>query len=276
MLHAKLLPQRLWVEVLNCETYIQNIYPHIYVKDNTPYEAWSGLKPEVTHFYIFGSRAWARIPSEKRKELDPQSPECIFVGYPDSVKGYRLIDISSNRLIIECSVQFKESVSHVPQQPHANTFVLPPVRDDENAHAESYSYESCESEDSYDPDIESIHVDADVESESRPKWAMTTLQDARDLVGDLADTRRNRSDFEEPPLTLTSTELMPPRNIFLVQDSNPQSYGEPAGNPFWESTMKEEYNSLLENQTWDLVPLPSGRKLVRCRWVYRTKSTADG
>jgi hypothetical protein len=25
-----------------------------------------------------------------------------------------------------------------------------------------------------------------------------------------------------------------------------------------------------------MVPLPSGRKLVRCRWVYRTKSTADG
>jgi hypothetical protein len=40
--------------------------------------------------------------------------------------------------------------------------------------------------------------------------------------------------------------------------------------------MQEEYKSLLENQTWDLVPLPSGRKLVRCRWVYKTKSTADG
>jgi hypothetical protein len=40
--------------------------------------------------------------------------------------------------------------------------------------------------------------------------------------------------------------------------------------------MQEEYNSLLENQTWDMVPLPSGKKLVRCRWVYRTKSVADG
>ena len=40
--------------------------------------------------------------------------------------------------------------------------------------------------------------------------------------------------------------------------------------------MQEEYNSLLENQTWDLVPLPSGRKLVICRWVYRTKRTEDG
>jgi hypothetical protein len=40
--------------------------------------------------------------------------------------------------------------------------------------------------------------------------------------------------------------------------------------------MQEEYNSLLENQTCDMVPLPLGRKLVRCRWVYRTKSGADG
>jgi hypothetical protein len=53
-------------------------------------------------------------------------------------------------------------------------------------------------------------------------------------------------------------------------------YGEVVGNPFWESIMQEEYKSLLENQTWDLVPLPSGRKLVRCRWVYRTKSAVDG
>ena len=40
--------------------------------------------------------------------------------------------------------------------------------------------------------------------------------------------------------------------------------------------MKEEYKSLLANDTWDLVPLPKGRKLVRCKWVYRTKYGPDG
>ena len=40
--------------------------------------------------------------------------------------------------------------------------------------------------------------------------------------------------------------------------------------------MQKEYNSLLENQTLDLVPLPSRKILVICRWVYITKSTADG
>jgi hypothetical protein len=114
MLHAKSLPQRLWAEALNYEKYIQNRSPHRSFKDNTPYEAWRGLKPKVNHFLIFGSRAWAQITYEKRKELDPQSTECIFVGYPDDVKGYRLIDLSSDQLIIERSVQFEESVSHVP------------------------------------------------------------------------------------------------------------------------------------------------------------------
>jgi len=40
------------------------------------------------------SRAWARIPSERRKAMEPQCRECIFVGYPDGVKGYRLLDSS--------------------------------------------------------------------------------------------------------------------------------------------------------------------------------------
>jgi hypothetical protein len=201
------------------------------------------------------------------------------------VKGYRLIDLSSDRLIIECSVQFEESVLHVPQQSHANTFTLPPIRDDEHAHVESSSDESFDSEDSENSDsylesvqsdAESEHPDAVVEPEKRPKWAQTTLQDVGNLVGDPADTRRIRSDFEEPPIALVATEPLPSRHIFLVQSSYLQSYGEAVGNPFWESAMQEEYNSLLENQAWDLVPLPSRRKLVICRWVYRTKSAADG
>ena len=35
--------------------------------------------------------------------------------------------------------------------------------------------------------------------------------------------------------------------------------------------MQEELNSLKENETWELVPLPPKRKLVQCKWFYRTK-----
>jgi hypothetical protein len=98
------------------------------------------------------------------------------------VKGYKLIDISSYRIIIERSVQFKESVSQVPQQPYANTFVLSHVRDDEHAHDDSSSDEIYDLEDSDDPDMESVQLDAEsmhpyahAEPEKRPKWAHTTL-----------------------------------------------------------------------------------------------------
>jgi hypothetical protein len=60
----------------------------------------------------------------------------------------------------------------------------------------------------------------------------------------------------------------------MVQYSYLQTYREVAGNPFWEASM-QEYNSLLENQTWDLVLLPSDMKLVRCIRVYRTKKAVE-
>jgi hypothetical protein len=73
-------------------------------------------------------------------------------------------------------------------------------------------------------DLESVHADA--EPELRPKWAKNTLQDVGDIFGDPIDTRMTRSNFEEPHLALTATEPMPPRHIFLVQYSDPLSYGE--------------------------------------------------
>ena len=80
MMEAKNLPPKYWAEAINCESYIQNRVPHKYLYGMTPFEAWSGHKPDVTHFRIFGSRAWARIPTKKRKDLQPQSQECLFVG----------------------------------------------------------------------------------------------------------------------------------------------------------------------------------------------------
>jgi hypothetical protein len=48
-------------------------------------------------------------------------------------------------------------------------------------------------------------------------------------------------------LLLHTTKPFPPMHIFLVQSTDPQSYRKATGNPFCESSMKEEYNSLLEN-----------------------------
>jgi len=40
--------------------------------------------------------------------------------------------------------------------------------------------------------------------------------------------------------------------------------------------MREEYDSLMTNNTWTLVPLPAGRKPVSCKWVFKIKQGANG
>jgi len=62
----------------------------------------------------------------------------------------------------------------------------------------------------------------------------------------------------------------------MTLGSDPQSHSEAAGNPLWEAAMDEEYSTLMENNTWDLVPLLKGRKHVRCRWIYQTNIAIDG
>ncbi len=44
----------------------------------------------------------------------------------------------------------------------------------------------------------------------------------------------------------------------------------------WREAMDAEYQSLMENGTWYLVPPPTDRKLVTCKWLLRKKFHADG
>jgi hypothetical protein len=62
----------------------------------------------------------------------------------------------------------------------------------------------------------------------------------------------------------------------VSETHDPETFAEASGHPDWDTIMNEEYRSLMENDTWDLVPLPKGRKLVRCKWVYRIKYASDG
>ena len=59
-------------------------------------------------------------------------------------------------------------------------------------------------------------------------------------------------------------------------ESDPQTYEEAVGDPRWKEAMKEEFISLQKSNTWELVDLPPGRKLVQCKWVYKTKFATDG
>ena len=116
------------------------------------------------------------------------------MGYSDDVKGYRLIDPSTDKLFIEWSVQFEEIPLHAPLESHAETFVplpTPHILDDESTHSDHDSDLSFES----DGEHEHEYVDPPLFSPKRTRslreiYAQTTPQDAGDLVGDPVDLRR--------------------------------------------------------------------------------------
>jgi hypothetical protein len=49
-------------------------------------------KVNLSHFKIFGCKAFMHLTEKNRKKWDTKSREHIFVGYFEETKGYRLID----------------------------------------------------------------------------------------------------------------------------------------------------------------------------------------
>ena len=44
----------------------------------------------------------------------------------------------------------------------------------------------------------------------------------------------------------------------------------------WKEATDSEYQSLLENKTWDLVDLPENSKAIGCKWVFMVKYDENG
>ena len=72
----------------------------------------------------------------------------------------------------------------------------------------------------------------------------------------------------------------PALNYLLLTDGGePECYDEALqdeNSSKWELAMKDEMDSLLMNQTWELTELLVGKKVLHNKWVYRIKNEYDG
>jgi hypothetical protein len=108
MLHDQGLPLFLWAEAFYTVVYLHNRSPHRAVGSMTLDEAFSGKKPEVGHFRIFGCITYSYVPSEKRTKLEPMTERGIFVGYSETSKAFRIYLPSLRKTVLRRDVRFEE------------------------------------------------------------------------------------------------------------------------------------------------------------------------
>jgi len=78
MISAKKLPKSFWPEAVNWTVHVLNCSPTLAVKNKTPEEAWSGVKPSVEPFRVFGCIAHVHVPNSNRTKLDDKSLSCVL------------------------------------------------------------------------------------------------------------------------------------------------------------------------------------------------------
>nr|GFA63361.1 Gag-Pol polyprotein [Tanacetum cinerariifolium] len=84
----------------------QNLVRKVELK--TPVETWIEKPVNYLDIHIFGSHVYVRCNTLETTKLDLKSRKCLFLGYADGVKGYRLWDLTAHKVVVSRDVVFIE------------------------------------------------------------------------------------------------------------------------------------------------------------------------
>ena len=233
-LHAG-LPLQFLADAVDTVVYLINRGPSSSLDGGIPEEAWTGKKVNCSFLRTFGCEACFHIDKDNRTKLEAKSKKCTFIGYRINDFGYRLYDYENHKIIRSRDVVFNEKVMYKDQLQR------------KKQEKEGIEY--------------------------------TVLDEIRENEIPKAVENRNDQQQQEVPQTPTSvvrksTKLSRPPERYSpsLYHALLTDFGEPEGyeeaihvetRKKWEEGMKEEMDSLVNNQTWYLVQFPVGR-----RWVY--------
>ena len=274
MLHHSKRSASYWAEALQSAVHIKNRSPHRAVEVKTPEELWTGHKPDVSHLRVFGCDAYVHIPKHKRGKLESKSVKCVFVGYQDGCKGWRLYEPRSNQLFVSRDVTFVEDTSSSDYvgdggEAHIESQVLfqsePVQRDDQHAIEEQHVEQGCDHDaEDEDDDVPTVHDDAAHDVPDNNQVAPAAQRPRRIRYKPVEYWKVNP---ERVQANAVCTSAEPNSFQQAVQSVDATK---------WMEAMQEEIKSIQDNEVYELTALPSGRKAVSCKWVYKIKQNADG
>ncbi|KAL0411599.1 UNVERIFIED_CONTAM: Retrovirus-related Pol polyprotein from transposon TNT 1-94 [Sesamum latifolium] len=222
--------------------------PSVPLLGKLPKCVWTDSDVDLSSLRIFGCSAFALQNGDK---LDPRAKKCVFIGYPNGIKGYRLWvrnqpslkiitsrDVTFNELEMPCltDTSRKETDFNIE-----NTFNKVDLNQDNQQGEEVVENEENQPRNTVDED------------------ANNDYQLARDRV---KRETRIPSKYRDFNLALN------------VEDLEPLSYDEALkskNSEHWKQAMYEEMKSLKKNNTWILVPKPKNASVIDCKWLFKLK-----
>jgi transposase InsO family protein len=308
MLFQAGLGKSFWVLAANAAVHVLNRLGTKANNQQTPYERWHNTAPDLSHLRVFGCAVHVLNELHKQK-LEPRTWEGIFVGYDRHDSTYLVWDKAQRSVRKTRNVTFDESSftysSAKPnrtassnankQERNISTVELSHQIAETRTQQRNTTHQAENSTGIADPmewehefnhntnepqsDTEYSSAESDNEGPNRVHsqlqsnfghgtyWtSSSTHKTARGRAG-----RSCHSDYSTHALMALAEELM------SVEE--PQTYKaaiESVHSKEWEHAMKSELQSLEHMGTWELVPKPENRDIVKGKWVFKVKRNSDG
>lgn len=128
------MPLRFWDEAFLTACYLINRIPSRVIQHLSPFEKFTGSKPDYSSLKIFGSASWPNLRPYNAHKLSFRSQRCVFLGYSSHHKGYKCLLPSTGRVYLSRDVIFDEhcfpyaeSSINTTKPIVSETALLPPV-----------------------------------------------------------------------------------------------------------------------------------------------------
>ncbi|KAJ9545573.1 hypothetical protein OSB04_025280 [Centaurea solstitialis] len=116
------LPPTFWVEALLSSVHTFNLLPSTTIQYKTPFEVLFGFFPTYTHLCVFGCLCYPNTSPTSPHKLAPRSSACVYLRPSTDHRGYRCLDLITQKVIISRHVTFDETHFSFPDfQPRTSS-----------------------------------------------------------------------------------------------------------------------------------------------------------
>lgn len=269
------VPNYLWGEGVRHSTYLLNRVATRTLNDRTPYEAYRGKKPNISHLRTFGCICYAKIDSKMLKKLDDRSRMLVHLGTEPGSKAYRLFDPQSQKIIVSRDVIFDEAKGwnwkqSITEKNQVGSFKVIYGETGNHGLQETEQGGTEQQEDNKVPK-EEIVVKEEDDTDSEEESVSTDNGDHQMLRR--SQRQSTKPSYLDDYVLLAEFEG---EQLLLSLNSEPRNFEEAKELKEWILACEEEIRSITKLDSWTLVDLPHGVKPIGLKWIFKIKRNADG